>query len=118
MVMFNDDIEVYPGTTLKWVFYALNNDQTALNISTGCSVQMFIRVAMSNSSSVVLNCTPYLDLHSYGATGIILLSIPYNISKNISNGYYDLKLKNSDGEVYILSKGKVKVNSTPTDWID
>ena len=117
MVMFNELLTINTGATLKWVFYVLDNDNTSMPI-TGYEFKMQVRNSQSLDARVILDCTEYLDYTTYANTGIVILSVPHTVTAalvgNNSNAFYDLKVKDTAGEVFIVSQGKAAINGSVT----
>ena len=119
MIMFNEDLVVNVGATLKWVFYVLDNDSTTIDI-TNYEFKLQLKSDLRSSAAPLLDCTPYLDYSTFSTLGIVVVSVPYLVTSRLagsmSNAYYDLKVKTPDGEVFIVSKGKVAILNTVTDF--
>lgn len=83
------DITILQGATFKMTLTYKDATSTTL-IGAGDSARMQIRAEKSQTSVLILDCTPYL---SVSATSIIL-EIPHGITAGLSfvSGFYDIEL--------------------------
>ena len=114
MVLLQETMDIGRGTTYQHTFYLLDNDMQALNTSM-YTPKMFLKQGVDDLDKVDLS--PYLDNTTYASSGIVMLSIPYDITMNIPfyNGVFDLLVQHTvTNEVFEIARGKFSTRTLAT----
>jgi hypothetical protein len=116
MILMNEPLDIRRGDTYEHTLYMMDNDGTALNLS-GYAVASNI-VNAKGDIRILLDITPYIDIELLADSGILVLSIPPDITNSLifNKGIWDCKMiEISTGRISTIAEGVVLVHDTVTN---